>query len=225
MSWMLALLLTTGQAVLDEVEQWRALLKDGKDVEAIAAVEERVKAGDPEALDFLGWFYDTGRGLPHDPAKAAQFYRRAAEAGQKHAQWRYGVMLDKGEGVAPDPVAAMAWFDKSAAQGFRNAMVSIGVMYSTGHGVPQDHAKALEAYKRAVRARAVAAFNHIGVIYLKGEGVAPDPVEAAAWFMIGAGYDDESAKQNLALAAEQLDEAQLRKSAERATAISKEYAL
>jgi len=225
MSLLLGLLLLAGQAAPGEVAGWRALLEQGKDAEAVAAVQKRAESNDPEALDFLAWFHDEGRGLPKDLAKAAQLYRRAAEAGQKHAQWRYGVMLDLGEGVAADPVAAMGWFEKSAAQGFRNAMVSIGVLYSTGHGVPQDNAKALAAYQRAARGDALAAFYHIGAIHYNGEGVPADPVEAAAWFMIGATRGDELAKLGLQEAAKDLDEDRLRAAAARATAISKEYGL
>lgn len=90
----LALLLATTQVGPAEVEQWRMLLKDGKDVEAVAAVRKQADRGDAEALDFLGWFYDTGRGVAKDPKRAAEIYQQAAEAGNKHAQWRYGVMLD-----------------------------------------------------------------------------------------------------------------------------------
>ncbi|MEG3146346.1 tetratricopeptide repeat protein [Sphingomonas sp. RT2P30] len=145
----LAMLASLGSAA--EVATWRDLLAHGKTAEALAAVDKSAATNDPEALDFLGWFYDEGRGVAVDKARAATIYRRAAEAGQKHAQWRLGVMLDTGDGVASDPAQAVAWFRKSAAQGFTNAYVSLGVMYSTGRGVPQSYAGALLAYQEAAR--------------------------------------------------------------------------
>jgi TPR repeat protein len=184
------------QGAPDDVATWRQLLKDGRVAEAVALVQAKAQTGDKDALDFLGWFYDTGTGLPKDPVKAADYYRRAAEAGSAHGQWRYGVMLDQGEGgLKPDPVAAMQWFQKARAQGFTNAMVSIGVMYSNGRGVPVDHVKARQAYLEGARHRNIGAFYQLGVIALKGEGVPIDKLDAAAWFMIGMTVGDDRAKQ------------------------------
>jgi len=221
--FLLALLLAAGQTAPAEVDHWRDLLRQNRDAEAVSAVQAEAAKGNPTALDFLAWFYDNGRGVTHDPEMAARIYRQAAEAGDKHAQWRFGVMLDEGEGVAADPVAAIGWFQKSAAQGFTNAFTSLGVMYSTGRGVAQDNAKALASYQEGARRGNVHAFNEIGTIYFNGEGVARDPIEAAAWFMIAATYGDEPAKANLQKAAGNFEQADLERAAARATAISKEY--
>jgi TPR repeat protein len=222
---LLALALALGQTAPSEAENWRALLSAGKEAQAVAEVQARARTGDAEALDFLGWFYDEGRGLPADPAKAADAYRRGAEAGNKHAQWRYGVLLDTGQGVAADPVAAMRWFEKSAAQGFTNALVSIGMLYSGGRGVPKDNAKALASYREAARCRNLSSFAEIGIVYQLGEGVTPDRDEAAAWFLIGATFGDEKAKQLLSRLMDGMDDAAKKKTGERATAIANELKL
>lgn len=224
MSLLLAIALAFGQTSPDP-EAWRALLKAGKDAEAVTQVQASAATGDPEALDFLGWFYDTGRGLPKDLAKAAQIYRQAAEAGHKHAQWRYGVMLDMGEGVEADPAAAIGWFEKAAAQKFRNGFISLGVMHSKGRGVPQDHAKALSYYMEAARMHAVSAFAEIAIVHAMGEGVPKNPTEAMAWAIVGASYDSEKAKFWVQKLGEDMDQAALDRAAARATEIIKELKL
>jgi TPR repeat protein len=222
---LLVLLLALAQTAPTEADHWRDLLRANRDTEAVAAVQASAAKNDPVALDFLAWFYDNGRGVTHDATMAARIYRQAAEAGDKHAQWRLGVMLDKGEGVAADPAEAVRWFEKSAAQGFTNAFTSIGVMYSTGRGVPQDNAKALASYQEAARRHNVHAFNEIGTIYANGEGVPVDHIEAAAWIIIAASYGDEVAKQHLQQVGTGFEKADWDRAAARATEISKEYKL
>lgn len=217
----LAMLASLGSAA--DVATWRDLLAQGKTAEALAAVEKSAGTNDREAFDFLGWFYDEGRGVVIDKTRAATLYRRAAEAGQKHAQWRLGVMLDKGEGVPSDPAQAVAWFRKSAAQGFTNAYVSLGVMYSTGRGVPQSYAAALLAYQEAARRGNIHAFNEIGVVYLHGEGVTADAHEAVAWFIVAATAGDSVAQRYLQIAGKDMDRSEREAAARRATDIAREY--
>ncbi|MEZ0243239.1 MAG: tetratricopeptide repeat protein [Sphingomonas sp.] len=210
----------------NDVATWRQLLKDGRVAEAVALVQAKARTGDADALDFLGWFYDTGTGLPKDPVKAADYYRRAAEAGSAHGQWRYGVMLDMGEGgLKSDPVAAMRWFEKARAQGFTNAMVSIGVMYSNGRGVPVDHAKAREAYLDGARHRNIGAFYQLGVIYLKGEGVPIDRFEALAWFLIGMTVGDDRAEKAFKTYSADLSDEDMQRLTERANALLDEHGI
>ena len=207
------------------VDGWKALLKAGKDTEALAQVRKVAATGDPTALDWLGWFYDEGRAVPADKAKAADYYRQAAEKDEPHAEWRYGVMLDTAEGVPLDSTAAMGWFRKSAAQGFSNAYVSMGVMYSGGRGVGRDYAKALDCYRQAAKLHNVHAFNEIGVVYLNGEGVPPDKIEATAYFIIAATHGDKRAQEGLNSIGNDIGEEGFKRAADRATELSEEYNL
>ena len=50
----------------------------------------------------LGDMYDNGWGVPQDHAKAANWYRKAAEQGDAKAQHNLGWMYYKGEGVVKD---------------------------------------------------------------------------------------------------------------------------
>lgn len=220
-----ALILVMLLTAAGPVDDWRALLKAGKDKEALAAVTKIAATGDPTALDWMGWFYDEGKVVTADKAKAADYYRQAADKGERHAQWRYGVMLDTGEGISLDSVAAMGWFRKAAAQGSPNAYVSMGVMYSGGRGVGRDYAKALDCYRQGAKLHAVHAFNEIGIVYYAGEGVPPDKVEAMAYFIIASTFGDQGAKDRIPSVAEEIGQDGMKRAVDRANALLKEYDL
>ena len=59
-----------------------------------------------------------GLGLPKDPAKAARWYRKAAEQGLPEAQYSLGQMYAEGRGVRKDLVEAHMWLSLSARAGF-----------------------------------------------------------------------------------------------------------
>ena len=61
--------------------------------------------------------YRFGEGGPPDPAKAATWYRRAAERGEPVAQMNLGEMYALGVGVQRDPVQGLVWLRRAARQG------------------------------------------------------------------------------------------------------------
>lgn len=81
--------------------------------------------------------YDTG-----DFAKAAKWYRLAAEQGDAYAQLNLGMMYYRGEGVPQIYQEAVKWYRMAAEQGNANAQYFLGVMYDNGRGVPQDYVPA-----------------------------------------------------------------------------------
>ena len=59
---------------------------------------------------------DSGRGLPkRDPVEATEWFRRAAEQGDDHAQLSYGTRLYMGNGTARSERDAEIWYKKAAA--------------------------------------------------------------------------------------------------------------
>jgi TPR repeat protein len=71
--------------------------------------------GDPAAQTYLGFMFETGRGVPQNYTEAAMWYRRAAEQGDSLAQYSLGLLYDKGFGVPRDVVEASKWLNLSAA--------------------------------------------------------------------------------------------------------------
>jgi uncharacterized protein len=71
--------------------------------------------GVPAAQSYLGFMFETGRGVPQNYTEAAMWYRRAAEQGDSRAQYSLGLLYDRGQGVPRDIVEASKWLNLSTA--------------------------------------------------------------------------------------------------------------
>src|SRR4029079_4578993 len=71
--------------------------------------------GQPAAQTYLGYIFETGRGVPQNYTEAAMWYRRAAEQGDSLAQYSLGLLYDKGQGVPRDVIEASKWLNLSTA--------------------------------------------------------------------------------------------------------------
>jgi TPR repeat protein len=67
------------------------------------------------AQTWLGYMFQTGRGVPQNYTEAAMWFRRAAEQGDSLAQYSLGLLYDKGQGVPRDVVEANKWLNLSTA--------------------------------------------------------------------------------------------------------------
>jgi hypothetical protein len=77
--------------------------------------------GAPSAQAYLGFMYETGRGVPQNYTDAAMWYRRAAEQGDSLAQYQLGILCDRGQGVPVDIVEAAKWLNLATAGAPRHA--------------------------------------------------------------------------------------------------------
>ena len=105
---------------------------------------EKANAGDIIAQNYLGLMY--AHGETKDDAKAAKWYRLAAEQGHASAQYHLGVMYSNGTGVPKDSVEALKWYHKSAERGHVSAQLRLASMYARGTGVPADDVEAYRWY-------------------------------------------------------------------------------
>lgn len=71
--------------------------------------------GNAAAQSYLGFLFETGRGVPQNYTEAAMWYRRAAEQGDSRAQYSLGLLYDRGFGVPQDIVEASKWLNLSTA--------------------------------------------------------------------------------------------------------------
>lgn len=106
-----------------------------------------LKAGELGSLNAqrdLGALFATGDWTgPRDPARAADWYRRAAERGHPDAQYNLGFMYLRGEGVQTNPEEGLRWLRCSADQGDEQSLRLLADLYRNGHyGVPTDPAEA-----------------------------------------------------------------------------------
>ena len=148
-------------------------------------------------MRFLGVSYKTGDGVDKDPAKAIEWYQKAAEAGDTTAMVNLGVSYKTGDGVDKDPAKAIEWYQEAAEAGDTTAMRFLGVSYKTGDGVDKDPAKAIEWYQKAAEAGDTTAMVNLGVSYKTGDGVDKDPAKAIEWYQKAAEAGDTTAMVNL----------------------------
>ncbi len=90
-------------------------------VQAAAILTPYAERGAPTAQAYLGFMYETGRGVPQNYTDAAMWYRRAAEQGDSLAQYSLGLLYDRGQGVPIDIVEASKWLNLATAGAPRKA--------------------------------------------------------------------------------------------------------
>ena len=122
------LLSTIGVAEAQSVRQGVSALHRQDYVSASRIFIPLAERGVAAAQSYLGFMFETGRGVPQNYTEAAMWYRRAAEQGDSLAQYSLGLLYDKGFGVPRDVVEASKWLNLSAAaapRGAREARVRI----------------------------------------------------------------------------------------------------
>jgi TPR repeat protein len=117
--------------------------RKGDYVTALMLLQPLADQGNAEAQFAIGNLCDTGKTIM-DPAKAAQWYRRAAEQGYPEAENNLGALYSNGEGVPHDHGQALKWWQLAAEQGLPTAQANLADLLADGDGVPQD---LVQAYK------------------------------------------------------------------------------
>lgn len=173
------------------------LMASGSEAQAFAAAEAGADAGDAELTGYLGWFYDNGRFVPRDAARAAELYRAGAEKGDAFSQWRLAVMIDEGT-VVGSLEEAVALFRSAAAQRNSDGMVGLAVMHATGRGTERDFEATMRYYQAAARLGNPHGLQGIGVLYANGEGVTRDMDEAVAYWIVASAAGDATSDELLA---------------------------
>ena len=110
---------------------------------AEARLVERVAAdGNAGAQVLLAGMHLRGEGgYARDPAKAVQWYERAAIQGNAYAAFMLGELFDAGSGVERNLKLAADWREKAANRGHHPAQLKLAKMYLVGEGVERDQVK------------------------------------------------------------------------------------
>ena len=113
---------------LDDCPFCRAPPPDGDGAEALAMVQSRVDAGDPLAMFFLGVQYESGGlDLEKDVARAVGLFERAAELGEKRADYNLACLYSKGTEVDRDVAKAIRHYEAAAMRGHVFARFNLGM--------------------------------------------------------------------------------------------------
>jgi hypothetical protein len=103
------------QAKAMTVRQGAAAFSRGDFIRASSILIPLAEHGDSVAQAYLGFMFETGRGVPQNYSEAAMWYRRSAEQGNGAAQYSLGLLYDKGFGVPRDAVEAHRWLNLSTS--------------------------------------------------------------------------------------------------------------
>ena len=131
------------------------------------------EGGDAEAQVRLGLLHLRDE----DPASAAIWIQRAADAGRADAQFVLGWMHHRGIGVARDDDTARAWLAAAAASGSAMARTGLAISY-----VRDDDEELQEEGVAWLRLAASQGFAHaqydLAMVLLEGRSSAPGPTRS-----------------------------------------------
>lgn len=174
------------------------------------AVVRDLAAGGNLAAEFeLGIRYAEGRGLPHDPALAAQWLTKAARKDNAPAQYRLGTLYEKGIGVARDSAVALNWYQRAASAGNVRAMHNLAVLIAEGIDGKPKYDDAAIWFRKAAEFGVRDSEYNLAILYARGLGVEKDLSQSFIWFALAAAQGDEDAAGKRDEVAAHLDARQL----------------
>jgi len=126
-------------------------------------------------------------------SEAAEYYRRAAEAGHLEASVSLAVLYQNGTGVPQDLDQARALYEAAVQVDHPRALNNLGLLYVRGDGVVQNYDRAAQLFARAAELGLSIAMTNLGVMYENGFGVPLDEEKAAALYRLASsGVADEN---------------------------------
>lgn len=194
--------------VIDSESPWRVTLRNWDwsysykgSVSEWQSLLTRARNGDREAEWEVADRYADGckdkRGkviVRRSAAKAAQWFRRAAEHGSVPAQNHLGILLSNGSGVRKNVEEALLWLRQAFRAGDSCAAHNIAITYRENG----DLKTAFKWFRRAAEAGDGDALIQLGIHYYWGKGVRRNPRAAVRCFrsatkaknISGLGRDD-----------------------------------
>ncbi|MCI3207281.1 MULTISPECIES: tetratricopeptide repeat protein [Pandoraea] len=140
---------------------------------AVAAAQAPAQALTDQAVHH----YEAGQ-----QTQALDEFRRAAEQGNRLAQFDYAMMLLNGEGVNADPDGAVHWLERAASAGMTQAQYVYAKMFDDGYVVGKSIPQANLWYEKAAKQGHVQAQAAIANEYFIGRGVPKDYKTAFNWY-------------------------------------------
>jgi TPR repeat protein len=147
--------------------------------------EQAAEAGDLIAAFNFAVCLAQGVGVPQDEARAAIWFRRAAE-GVLNAQHWYGRILAQGRGIERNPEEARFWLQKCADAELPDALVDLANLHLNGEGGPCDHEMARQLFERAAKRGQGEAMFALGAMYGGGHDIPTDRAQALSWYRAAA---------------------------------------
>lgn len=172
--------------------------------EALPYLQRAAKAGDPVAMDFLGYMYENGYGVPVNGTIAMNLYRKGEAKGYAPCISGIGRLYREGIGVAANHKIAYNYFLKAAELKNCDAEYYVYRCKSEGQGTEQDLPGALAYAERSASHGYGWLSSTIGDMYYEGTGTEVNYDKALEWYMYWLSNKDEDlgssdTKNNLTL--------------------------
>lgn len=151
----------TGALAPSSFETGMAAYRGGDFGGARRALEPEADAGNHLAQYYLGYMAQNGLGQPWSNAKAAAYYRRAAEGGVPEAQLALGDLYLRGMGVERDDVIGASWYARAAALGNPQGQYEYGKLLLHGTGVVRNPVAALAQFRAAAATGVTPAADYV----------------------------------------------------------------
>ncbi len=164
-----------------------------------ASLVEDAESGDARSQAWLGMTYLSGIGVEKDEARAAGYFRRAAEQGFDQAQNMLGACYAHGMGVEQDGAQAYTWFLKAAEQGYAQAQYNCALACFLGKGVEADPAQGVAWLRKAAEQGHRNSQYRLGLCCFEGQGTAEDKGKARDWFRKAAEQGCADSQLNLGI--------------------------
>lgn len=138
------------------------------------------KKGHIDAQVIMGNLYVRGLGVEEDFDKATFFFRKAAENGDRVAQYNLGYCYETS--IYSNKREAFNWYLKAATQGDADAQNNVGLFYYYGIGVNQDYTQAFKWFLKSANGNSSFASKYLGRCYEYGYGVQTNYQKAVDWY-------------------------------------------
>ncbi len=96
------------------------------------------ETSDPKSMTLLGELYSNSLGIKRDDAKAAEWYKQAADRGDREAMFALAMMKIAGRGGPANREEGARLLAASAKLGKAAAAYNLGLLYLEGQTFPQD---------------------------------------------------------------------------------------
>lgn len=147
----------------------------------------------------VAYMYQTGTGVPADPARAMRWFELSAASGCSNALLNLGVLHMMGIGVPKDPARAAGYFRRAFERGNGTGAAYLGIMAYFGVGTNKDIKAAEHWFKAGHKLNDPISTYDLGSLYSSTTEHPPEPAKGAKYLRMAADANYVPAMQSLGI--------------------------
>jgi TPR repeat protein len=158
------------------------------------------ETSDVKSMTLLGELYADGYCVPKNDEKAAEWYKLAADRGDRDAMFALAMFRLQGRAGSRDRDASAKLLAAAAKLGHPIAAYDLALLYIEGQLFPRDFNRAAELLHVAAVAGNAEAQYALGTLYKEGRGVPKNMSEAVRLWALASLADNPDAQVEYAIA-------------------------